>query len=395
VDTTSGPAVPDDAVPDDVDRIVRDLQRLRVVAGGVSYAEIVRRVTTLRQAAGMPGLIARPARTTVYDAFRPGRTRLDADLVGDIAAALGGDREQFRARCLHVRLAAEVTAGPPIPTPDPDPVPLSTPAADPTQDPPAADRGRAHTSYTVVVLLGCLALNLFGYVAVEVFDLAIFLDMTGTGIAAIALGPWHGALVAIATHAVGLGVHGTMTVPFVIVNIAGALIWGYGVRRFGQGSSLPRFFLLTLLVAAVCTALATPILLGLYDGGTGHSASLVQGLVELGEPFGLAVLHANLMMSAADKLISGFIILTVVSGLSRRWPIPGGDLFLTLGSLDRSGPRAATATPRTEESVQAGGLQPGSRPSSATSWSTRLSESVGTGAAKMPGTSPPSTRGFS
>lgn len=330
-----------DASDDSVDQVVRDLQRLRGEAGGPSYAEIVRRVAALREASGVPDRLARPARTTVYDAFRQDRTRLDADLVADIAQALGGDGDHFRQRCLHVRLASEVIATTPPVRPDraADPSPATAPDAPARPAPaprPADDEtvGR-ETAYRALVLLGCLALNLLGYATVEAFDLTIFLDMAGTGIAAIALGPWHGVLVAIATHLVGTGLHGLTTVPFVVVNIAGALVWGYGVRRFGQGRSLPRFFGLTVLVGLVCTSLATPLLLLLFGGDTGHSAGFVNGLTALGEPHWLAVLHANLMMSLADKLLSGFLILTVVSVLSCRTPVPGGHLFAVLGRLDR------------------------------------------------------------
>lgn len=69
--------------------LTEDLRRLRAEAGQPSYAEIARRIGTLRRAAGTPG--GRPARSTVYDVFRPGRRRLDADLVAEIASALGAD----------------------------------------------------------------------------------------------------------------------------------------------------------------------------------------------------------------------------------------------------------------------------------------------------------------
>lgn len=353
-----------------VHRIVRDLQALRAAAGGLSYAEIVRRVTALRLARGEADFLARPARTTVYDAFREGRTRLDADLVSDIAEALGGDGANFHQRCLSARLAMEATGrgqapedahspgdaavahpveehtevpaeesvGNPVGEPEEfvgDPV--DEPIEEPVESnrPTFAETAREHVRepswrHRIALSLACLAINLLGYVAVEFFDLPIFLDMTGTGIAAIALGPWHGVAVALGTHLVGSSVHGLMSVPFVVVNIVGALIWGYGVRTLRLGDTLTRYFALTLAVAAACSAVATPILLMLFDGDTGRSASLIQTLVDLGEPAGVAVFTANIMTSVADKLISGFIILTVVAAVSERVRIPGGALFRAL-----------------------------------------------------------------
>lgn len=320
---------------DDVNQIVRDLQALRVSAGGLSYAEIVRRVTALRQTAGVSEFLARPARTTVYDAFREGRARLDADLVADIAEALGGDGPTFRRRCQHARLAVEATA------------PVDAPADERPPPLPALPEVRAEVvseprlAHRLVLTIACVVINLFGYLAVELFDLPIFLDMTGTGIAAIALGPWHGVAVALATHLVGMSVHGVMTLPFVAVNIAGALIWGYGVRSLGLGNSLTRYFGLTLVVAAACSVLATPILLLLFGGDTsGRLSSLTQTLEDLGAPVGVGVLVANLMMSAGDKLISGFLILTAVTAISRRVPIPGGHLFRALNPGSSATPLA-------------------------------------------------------
>ncbi|MGB9034947.1 MAG: hypothetical protein WCC45_10560, partial [Paeniglutamicibacter sp.] len=63
------------------DEIAQDLQQLRFAAGDVSYAEIVRRIAAHRERNGVDAGNARPARTTVYDAFRTGRTRVNPHLV--------------------------------------------------------------------------------------------------------------------------------------------------------------------------------------------------------------------------------------------------------------------------------------------------------------------------
>ncbi|CAM3911139.1 ECF transporter S component [Janibacter anophelis] len=339
-----------------VDQIVRDLQVLRATAGAPSYAEIVRRVTAARQERGLSEAVARPARTTVYDAFRPGRARLDPELVADIAEALDGDAASFRRRCLTTRLAVETTgrhAATDL-APD-DSATVGTDPVDPgesvkeTDAPPRATKdptetpGSPRLRHPLVLTLACLVTNLLGYVVVDVFHLPFFLDMTGTGIAAIALGPWYGVAVAIATHVVGTTVHGAETLPFLLVNVLGALIWGLGVRSLGWGSSLGRYLALTIVVATACTALAAPILLLLFDGDNGHEASLVDTLVDFGAPHALAVYGANLFMSIVDKLISGFLILAAVAAVSRRVTIPGGRLFHALGSLERSAPATVAA----------------------------------------------------
>lgn len=72
------------------------LQQLRLAAGNPSFNEVVQRVAAVRAARGMPGPLQRPARSTVYDCFKPGRQRYDMPLVIDIVRALGADDDATR-----------------------------------------------------------------------------------------------------------------------------------------------------------------------------------------------------------------------------------------------------------------------------------------------------------
>ena len=76
-----------------MDRLVAELQLLRLNAGDVSYSQIADRVRELRQNRGETGSAAFVGRTTIYDAFQPGRHRISPDLIADIASALGEDAE--------------------------------------------------------------------------------------------------------------------------------------------------------------------------------------------------------------------------------------------------------------------------------------------------------------
>ncbi|MGO1316189.1 MAG: NB-ARC domain-containing protein [Cellulomonadaceae bacterium] len=69
-----------------LDALVAALGEVRVASGSPSYSEIATRIGALRAQAGRTH---RPPRSTVYDCFRPGRRRLDMDLVRDILLALG------------------------------------------------------------------------------------------------------------------------------------------------------------------------------------------------------------------------------------------------------------------------------------------------------------------
>ncbi|HYF74648.1 MAG TPA: hypothetical protein VD864_17600, partial [Nocardioides sp.] len=129
------------------------------------------------------------------------------------------------------------------------------------------------------------------------------------------LGPWRGAAVGAATNVAGVVTSGLISLPFGLVNVAGALVWGYGVRRLGLGRTLARFFSLNVLVAAACTLVAVPILVA--NGGSVDQGQdmITETFRRFGEALEVAVLLSNSVTSLADKLISGFVALVVISAL--------------------------------------------------------------------------------
>lgn len=292
------------------DEIAGDLQALRVAAGSPSYAEIALRITKLREERGEHA--GRPARTTVYDAFRAGRRRLDTALVLDIVRALGADEaavEVWAERCRTARASDAPAAASTVEAPadrrdEPEPVP-ATPPLPPT------------LSAALLLCLGCLGLNMLGRFLVVELPLPIYLDMVGTAVSAVVLGPWWGALVGLATNLTGVAVSGWSSVPFAIVNIAGALMWGYGVRRWRMGMTFPRFAALNVITAVTCSIIAVPIIVAL-DGATGHGADTVTAaLLETVDTLWLAVASSNILTSLADKVICGFVVLLAIDVLPR------------------------------------------------------------------------------
>lgn len=328
------------------DEIARDLQQLRFAAGDVSYAEIVRRIAAGRERKGVDAGNARPARTTVYDAFRTGRTRVNPQLVGEIASVLGASEAEsalWQERCLCARrnppatpdflseAAPEVLPG--VPAAPAEPVPAATESAVPSR------------RRQVMLFLACIGLNVLGFTLVAWLGLPLYLDMAGTAMAAIVLGPWAGVAVGLSTNAIGLAITGSSSIAFSLVNIAGALVWGYGARRLRLCQTLPRYLLLNVLVALSCSLVASALLVMLFNGGTGHaSESTTRNLAGMGNSLYLSVLGSNMVHSLADKLLTGFIVLGVM-GAVRRWiEVPfyetlSADVLLRLKAVgDASGP---------------------------------------------------------
>lgn len=289
------------------------MRSLRAAAGEPSYGELTRRVIEQRVARGIPVWEARVGRTTVYDVFRPGRRVIDPALVGDLVLALGGSAQDAAAwveRCEQARRPPreeivavparfENGAGSP-----------AAPAAPRAARPSFAPRAR------MLLLVACLALNLAGRVLVLGTHIPLYLDMVGTAVAAIIAGPWAGVLVGVATSVAGAAVDGWISVPFAPVETVGALMWAYGVRKLGLGRSVPRFFLLNVVVGLACTVVAVPIIVWLDHGVTGDGAdAMTRSMLLVWHSLLPAVASQNAVTSIADKLISGFTALAVCEAL--------------------------------------------------------------------------------
>ncbi|MBA4085044.1 MAG: ECF transporter S component [Kytococcus sp.] len=324
-----GEPVGDYAAPRGLDALAADLRELRHHAGNPSYAEIALRIDRVRGERGIPAGSARPGRTTVYDAFRSGRRRLDVNLLRDIVRALGGTEDDVEAwtqrhHDLSVEPAPVREPAPEEPepgegVPEPAPEAEAAPAAAKGDEPPAPrPRLPLPVRRLVAVLVGCVVLNLLGRLLVDTLHLPLYLDMMGTAVSALALGPWWGALVGVSTNVLGeAGSPPGVSSAFTLVNVAGALVWGYGARRFGMARTMPRFFVLNLVAALVCTFVATPTLLVVYGGSVGHSGDELTERVRLGlHSLPAAVLVMNLLTSVLDKLVSGFIGLTTADAIA-------------------------------------------------------------------------------
>ncbi|MFE7277584.1 tetratricopeptide repeat protein [Streptomyces sp. NPDC057623] len=86
-----------------LDELVARLRELRTWAG-LSEREVHRRVARARRARGVP---EEPSYDTVNRCFRPGRTRLNGDLLVEIAQVLGADGARWRRA--HARVVGDAT----------------------------------------------------------------------------------------------------------------------------------------------------------------------------------------------------------------------------------------------------------------------------------------------
>ncbi|MBO2989487.1 hypothetical protein [Leucobacter tardus] len=314
------------------DDIAAELRALRAQRGETSFAEISRRISVDRSADGVSEAAATPPRSTVYHAFRDGRARMDAALIREIAIALGESEaraDTLRDRCQSAHRARASTPAPMEPVTRSDEAPQQTSFEQPPNDDlthapdhDAASSARAFGRWGIILLLlACVSMNALGALLVAELSLGLFLDMIGTTVAAVALGPGYGVAVATTSHGLAAVAAGsTASLPFTLVNISGALVWGYGVRSFAMGRTFARYFSLSLIAGCICAAVAVPVVLALFHDGTGHAADgLAETFRALGLPTVAAVFAGTLMTAIPDALVSGFVALCALLFVHARW----------------------------------------------------------------------------
>ncbi|MEW6229923.1 MAG: ECF transporter S component [Bacillota bacterium] len=174
---------------------------------------------------------------------------------------------------------------------------------------------RIPMTYVVAMVPVAAALNIVGGAINSALRLPTFLDMIGTAVVAITLGPWWGALAGAITNIGTALLRSPVSLPFAACNIVGALVWGYGVR-WGMGKTYARYFVLSILVAFFVSLTAVPIYVFVFGGATGHfSDVMTAAFVAMGRRLWVAVFSSNILVSLADKIISSFAALAILEAL--------------------------------------------------------------------------------
>ncbi|MFM2105345.1 MAG: hypothetical protein RL338_377 [Chloroflexota bacterium] len=183
----------------------------------------------------------------------------------------------------------------------------------------AASMGKAArvpVAYVAVLVPAMGALNIVGGWINSTLKLPIFLDMIGTMVASVALGPWWGALTGIITNTAASFVISPTMIPFALCNVVGALVWGYGIRSFGMGRSATRLVILGIICGILVQLMASPIVVFVFGGATGHSSdALVAAFAAAGNSLIASSLLAGITGSIADKMIATFVGLAILRAL--------------------------------------------------------------------------------
>jgi energy-coupling factor transport system substrate-specific component len=174
---------------------------------------------------------------------------------------------------------------------------------------------RIPVTFVVTLIPVAAALNIVGGYIAKALQLPIFLDMIGTAVTAIVLGPWWGALVGVITNVVSSFISGPISLPFAICNVVGALVWGY-FHIWGWSKKNGTFFLTNVVCAVLVSAAATPIYVFIFGGATGHFADMMTAaFLAMGQNLLVSVFSSNILVSLADKIVAGYVALAIIDAL--------------------------------------------------------------------------------
>ena len=183
--------------------------------------------------------------------------------------------------------------------------------------------GGVPLTYVIALVPVASVLNVIGGTVAGALKLPIFLDMIGTAIVAMTIGPWWGALVGVITNVTMGFLTGPVSIPFAACNVVGALIWGYGTK-WGWANDKLRFFGLSVASAVGVSLMAAPIVIFVFGGATGHASDvLTAGLLAAGGDMWTAVFSSNIIVSSADKILSSFLALAIIGALPTNLQVTG------------------------------------------------------------------------
>ena len=183
--------------------------------------------------------------------------------------------------------------------------------------------GGVPLKYVIALVPVASVLNVIGGTVAGALKLPIFLDMIGTAVVAMTIGPWWGALVGVITNLTMGFLTGPVSIPFAACNVVGALVWGYGTR-WGFANDKLRFFGLSVASAVFVSLMAAPIVIFVFGGATGHASDvLTAGLLAAGNDMWAAVFSSNIIVSSADKILSSFLALAIIGALPTNLQVTG------------------------------------------------------------------------
>ena len=118
-----------------------------------------------------------------------------------------------------------------------------------------------------------VAINIILGIVTKSLNLPFYLDTLGTVITAALVGPIPGAIVGALTNVITGFMYSIKDIPFLLVNVAVALIVGFVAKKFKF--TYKSAFITGLVLSVVCPLIGTPISIAIYGGLTGTVSDVI------------------------------------------------------------------------------------------------------------------------
>lgn len=164
----------------------------------------------------------------------------------------------------------------------------------------------------------CVAINIVGFQLCQLLRLPIFLDSIGTILAGAIAGPWVGAVTGLLTNAIN-GVFNPVYFPYAITSIAVGIAAGLLARK-GMFTKVWKLVVAGIVITLVATIFSGIITAIVFGGATGSTGSIIRAaLLAAGNNILISVFSVQIFQEIADKLVSVFIVYTVIKGMPSRY----------------------------------------------------------------------------
>lgn len=118
-----------------------------------------------------------------------------------------------------------------------------------------------------------IAVNIVLGIVTSALKLPLYLDTLGTVLTAVLLGPLPGAIVGALTNIITGFIYSIRDIPFLLVNVAVALVVGFAAKKFKF--TLRTAIICGLILSIICPLIGTPIGILMYGGLTGTVSDVV------------------------------------------------------------------------------------------------------------------------
>lgn len=171
-------------------------------------------------------------------------------------------------------------------------------------------------SKTLIMTFGgfAIAINIVLGILTSMLKLPIYLDTLGTVVTAVLIGPLAGAVVGASTNIITGFIYSIQDIPFLLVNVAVALVAGFIAKKFKF--TFVNAVICGLILSVVCPLIGTPIGIFIYGGLTGTVTDvIVMALKNSGSDIFAASFIAKIANNLLDKVGTCIIAFALIQKL--------------------------------------------------------------------------------